>query len=85
MIRETDSLSRQNRPLASSEDVQHGGMAPATAQRIENALRAMGAVMVDANIPRAVRDQVCLSHRKLHACRDELTVRRMEKSKGLAK
>lgn len=56
---------------------------PATAQRIENALRAMGAVMADDRIPLAVRDQVCLAHRQLHACRDELTVRRLEKDKGL--
>ena len=85
MIREISPLSRQNRPQAAAEDVQHVGMAPATAQRIENALRAMGAVISDRAIPLNVRDEICTAHRKLHACRDELTVRRMEKSKGLAK
>lgn len=56
---------------------------PATAQRIEEGLRAMGAVMVDNNIPLAVRDQVMRAHRALHACRDQFTVRRMEREKGL--
>lgn len=54
-------------------------------QRIETALEAMGAIVADLTIPLPVRRKVWGAYVVLHACRDQVSVRRIEKAKGLRK
>lgn len=52
-------------------------------QRIERALRAMGDVVTDLDLPLAVRKAVWRGYAALHACRTPGKVRRMEQQRGL--
>lgn len=56
---------------------------PAPAQRIEDALEALCAVMADTSQPLDVRMRAGQAHRLMHPCRDAVTVRRLERIKGL--
>lgn len=56
---------------------------PEPAQRIEDALSALLAVIRDTSQPRDVRARFWKAYRSLHGCRDAVTVRRMEKRMGV--
>lgn len=58
---------------------------PEPAQRIEDALAALCAVMGDTRQPLDIRRRAAQAHRLMHGCRDAVTVRRMEKQMGLRK